>query len=300
MRLNPEQLLTFAVVVREGGIAAAARRLHVTQPAVSNQLKKLQDTIGEALYRRAGRGIELTGAGRHLYGHAQRMADSLADAEDLAEALRGANTGLVNIVASQTVGAYLLPPIVAAFRSHAPGIHLELASYNSREVMERLRGCDLALIEDQSAIALPQGMRAHPLMQDEIVAIMRTDHPLSANHWLDMHRLATEPLIWREPGSGTRAQVETAFRAAGIAPEIDVALAGVAAIKEAVRQGLGIGFSSRLALRHDSGALVGISLRPRLRRKLTLISGHHPSAAAGRFIEFLTQEVNSLRGRAAG
>lgn len=287
MHLNPEQLLTFATVAREGGIVAAARRLHITQPAVSNQLRKLRDAIGVDLYHRSGRGIELTHTGRRLYGHAQRMADSFTDAEDLADELAGTHTGQVSIVASQTLGAYLLPPVVAAFRKHAPGIHLDLSSYNSREVLERLRGCDLALIEGTPVVDLPEGVLAQPLMQDEIVAVIRRDHPLAASQQLDMECLLDQPLIWRESGSDTRAQVEQAFRAAGIDPVIEIALAGVAAIKEAVRQGLGIGFASRLALWHDNAMLTGIRLSPPLQRQMTLISARHPRAATLRFIEFL-------------
>lgn len=292
MRLNPEQLLTFAEVVRAGGISAAARRLHLTQPAVSNQLKKLQDTIGETLYQRSGRGIALTGAGQHLYLEAQRLADAFSAAQTLADALAKAETGRVRIAASQTLGAYLLPSVIAAFREQAPGIEIELASYNSREVVERLEDRDLALLEGPLSHPLPGDRQAAPLAPDEIVAVLRHDHPLAQQRGLSLDQLADQPLIWREQGSGTREQLEQAFHAVGIAPHIGMALAGVAAVKEAVRQGLGIGFASRLALRHDRGPLLGIPLRPPLRRAWTLVAPHHPSAATARFLSFLRQHLD--------
>lgn len=292
MRLHPEQLLTFATVVREGGVGAAAQRLHLTQPAVSNQLKRLQETLGEALYRRAGRGIALTGAGQRLYAEAQRLADSLDAAQVLADSLASGESGLVRITASQTLGAYLLPPVVAAFRELAPGIEIELASYNSSEVAARLQDCDIALIEGPLDAKLPDDRRLETFARDEIVAVLRGDHPLARHNSLGMELLATQPLIWRERGSGTRAQVEQAFREAGIEPRFGIALAGVAAVKEAVRQGLGIGFASRLALRHEAASLVSIPLDPPLTRELRLISGRHPSAAGSRFLDFLRQQVD--------
>ncbi|MEJ2481014.1 MAG: LysR substrate-binding domain-containing protein [Acidihalobacter sp.] len=298
MHLNPEQLLTFAAVVREGGVGAAAQRLHLTQPAVSNQLKRLQETLGEPLYRRAGRGIALTGTGQRLFVEAQRLADALNAAQALADSLASAESGLVRITASQTVGAYVLPPVVAAFREQAPGIEIELASYNSREVSARLHDCDIAMLEGPLDIRLPDDLQLETFARDEIVAVLRSDHPLAQRRSLRLDQLATQPLIWREQGSGTRAQVERVFREAGIEPRFGMALAGVAAVKEAVRQGLGIGFVSRLALRHEAASMVSIPLDPPVIRELRLISGRHPSAASSRFLDFLRQRVDVGENRA--
>jgi DNA-binding transcriptional LysR family regulator len=291
MRLNPENLITFAAVVREGGVGAAARSLHLTQPAVSNQLRKLQESVGEALYRRAGRGIELTGAGRRLYEEAQRLANVLAAAESVADALSAAETGLVRIAASQTLGAYLLPAVLAAFRAYAPGIEVELESHNSRRVFELLQNCDIGLVEGVSTLPLPANRRSERLGRDEIVAVLRNDDPLSKRHALSPGQLATQALIWRESGSGTRERVEQAFHDAGVTPHVGMALSGVAAVKEAVRQGLGIGFASRLALRHDSGPLVGVPLRPRLMRVLSIITPGNPTPAVTRFMLFLHRQL---------
>ena len=287
MRLNPEHLITFAHVVNEGGISRAARRLHLTQPALSNQLRQLQDRVGQALYRRAGRGIVLTGAGRHLLVEAQRVVDALAAAETAADTLAGAQSGLLRIAASQTVGAYLLPAIVAAFREDAPAIEVELESHNSAHVLGHLQDFDVSLVEGPQASHLPPHYVTKTLGRDEIVAVVRRDSDVAQRRFLSPRQLAKQPLIWRETGSGTRQQVEQLFRDAGIQPKIRVELAGVAAVKEAVRQGLGIGFASRLALRYDEGPLAGISLRPRLQRALTLVSPNRPTPACRRFLQFL-------------
>lgn len=291
MRLNPENLITFAAVVREGGVGAAAHSLHLTQPAVSNQLRKLQESVGEALYRRAGRGIELTGAGRRLYEEAQRLANVLAAAENVADSLSAAETGLVRIAASQTLGAYLLPAVIAAFRNYAPGIEVELESHNSRRVFELLSSCDIGLVEGASSLPLPPNRQAEQLGRDEIVAVLRNDDPLAQRRALSPAQLAAQALIWRESGSGTRERIEQAFHDAGVTPHVGMALSGVAAIKEAVRLGLGIGFASRLALRHDSGPLIGVPLRPRLMRALTVIAPNEPTPAVARFLLFLHMQL---------
>lgn len=291
MRLNPEQLITFAVVVREGGIGAAAQRLHLTQPAVSNQLRKLQSAIGEPLYRRAGRGIVLTGVGQRLYGEAQRLADAHASAEALAEAMSAGEGGLVRIAASQTVGAYLLPAAVAAFRAVAPGVEIELESHNTQRVLERLGECDIGLVEGPQELPWPPHLLREVIGYDEIVTLLRQDDPLAHTPALSPQVLAERELICREAGSGTRALVEALFAEAGIVPHVHMALAGVAAVKEGVRQGLGIGFVSRLTLRHDSGPLCGVPLQPRLKRALTLITHRNGSPAAKRFIAFLHEHL---------
>ena len=297
VRINPEHLITFASVIREGGISAAARRRHLTQPALSNQLRLLQATVGEALYRRSGRSIVLTGPGERLYTEAQRLADALASAEAVAEELAGAEAGLVRIATSQTVGAYLLPAIIASFREHAPGIDVELESHNSGHVLEHVRDFDASFVEGQLTAPLPPDRVAETLGQDEILAVLRRGAPLAQKRSLSPRQLAAQALIWRESGSGTRTQVEQFFRAAGIQPLVRVELAGVAAVKEAVRQGLGIGFASRLALRYDRGPLVGVPLRPRLLRALTLVKPLRPTPACGRFLDFLRTATSALANR---
>lgn len=293
MRLNPEHLITFAVVVREGGVGAAARHLHLTQPAVSNQLRKLQNAIGDTLYRRAGRGIALTGAGQRLYAEAQRLSAALDAAQSVAAGLATGDTGLVRVAASQTPGAYLLPIAVAAFREQAPGIEVELESHNSQRVFERLEICDVALVEVALTQALPPDRQAEIIGHDEIVAVLRRTDPLAKRRSLSPEQLATQSLIWRETGSGTREQVEQAFADAGVTPQVRMALAGVAAVKEGVRQGLGVGFASRLALRHDNALLVGVALRPRLTRALSLITPQSPAPATARFATFLRDYCTS-------
>lgn len=288
MHINPDQLITFATVVREGGIGAAARARHLTQPAVSNQLKQLQSSIGEALYRRQGRGIALTSTGEQLYRHAQALTDALDETEAFALALASADSGRVKIAASQTLGAYILPTVLAEFREKAPHIEVVVESHNSQSVLKHLDSCDIGLIEGPlRPIEASTHFVAQPLGSDSIVAVVPRGHRLARRRHLTLNEIARESIILRETGSGTRQLVEAAFAEAGLTPRISMTLAGVTAVIEATRQGLGIGFLSCLALRHESQHIVGIPLTPNLNRKLTLLSPTQPSRATARFITFL-------------
>ncbi|HXH63880.1 MAG TPA: LysR family transcriptional regulator, partial [Mariprofundaceae bacterium] len=109
MRLHPEQILTFVELVRQGSIGAAAKARHLTQPAVSNQLRQLQRDLGEDLYRRQGRGVALTATGEAFYAHALRVEQALQAAASFAEGLRGLESGRVRVAASQTIAGSLLP-----------------------------------------------------------------------------------------------------------------------------------------------------------------------------------------------
>ncbi len=294
MRFNPEHLITFALVVREGGVNNAAKRLHLTQPAVSNQLRKLQERIGQPLYQRSGRKIALTDTGKKLYVHAREMIATLEDVQALVDKLNAGESGMVRIRASQTAGAYVLPSLLAGFRRQAPGIDIDLGSYNSGEVLARLEYADLAFIEAQPSSFLPPSWEAEAIARDEIVAVIRHDHALAALPTVTFAQLSAETLIWREEGSALRDQVEEAFRAAGIEVDTGIRLAGVAAIKEAVRQGLGIGFASQMALRHDRGPLRGISLDPSLRRQIYMLSPRNPGSASRRLIDYIRRQAASM------
>lgn len=288
MRLNPDQLITFALVVREGGIGAAAKARHLTQPAVSNQLRQLQSRIGEPLYRRQGRGIILTSAGEQLHRHAQALVDALHETENFARGLASVDSGRVKIAASQTLGAYILPAALAEFREEAPDIEVVLESHNSQSVLQHLESCDIGLIEGPLIKAGISGRFViQPLGSDSIVAVVPREHHLARKHELTLAEIADEPVILRETGSGTRELVETAFAEAGLTPRVSMTLAGVTAVIEASRQGLGIGFLSCLALRYENEHILGIPLLPRLKRKLTLISSNQPSRASERFTFFL-------------
>ncbi len=298
MRLNVEQLLSFVALAETGSIVAAARARHLTQPAISNQLKRLQETLGVPLYRREGRGVRLTGAGERLYRHALEVRRTLREAEALAAELRGALAGRVHVAASQTIAGALLPEALAKFRERMPDIEVFVHGMNSAQVFESMTRHDLGLVESPIPAAPPACCRVEFLGRDEIVAVMRRDHPLAERDAIALEELAVRPLIWREEGSGTREALEMAMlNALGRVPEVRLALGGVAAVLEAARQDLGIAVASRLCLPTGERMLVARSLRPALWRPMSLLRPGHASPVAERFADFL---AGWLRGRLAG
>jgi DNA-binding transcriptional LysR family regulator len=291
MKLQAEHLLTFVELVRCGSVGAAAAARHLTQPAASNQLRQLQQAIGEALYRRVGRGVALTATGEAFYAHALGVEQALKAAQGFAEGLAGGEAGLVRIAASQTIAGSLLPAFLAAFQKRHPGIEVHVDTSNSRQVVADLLTYDIGLVESPLPRDLPVDYRAVPLGQDEVVLVMPRGHALAVLDVVPLRRLADMPLIWREPGSGTSEVVEHAFRQAGMAPTRRLALGGVAAVLEAVRQGLGLGFASRLTLRREDALLVSRPLSPRLLRPLTMLMPMQPTVAG----RILATELDAAR-----
>ncbi|MDM9559891.1 LysR family transcriptional regulator [Bordetella petrii] len=286
--MTPDQLLTFAYVADTGNISRAAGLLHLSQPAVSGQLRLLQDWFGEPLYRRSGHGVALTAAGERLAEQARQLRQVYNQAHAAREAWRGLETGILRLGASTTPASYLLPALVADFRRRFPAVSLHLSDGNTRDIVERLPGLDLAFIEGEVPAGLPADTAVHRWQQDEVVAIVRADHPLAAKEQARLRDLADLPLVMREPGSGVRQLVERAFEAAALAPAVGLELAGVEGVKQAVRAGLGVGFVSRMSMQHEDGSLAVLRLAPRpLTRTLSILVPHAKASArvAERFLQ---------------
>jgi len=277
-----DQLLTFAVVADAGNISRAARALHLTQPAVSGQLKLLQESFGEPLYHRHGHGIVLTPAGEQLAGYARQLRQVYLQAQAARNAWRGLTAGLLRLGASTTPASYLLPARVADFRRRHPGVAVRMADGNTGEIVAMLGRIDLAFIEGAVPEALPSDTAVHAWGRDEVVAIVSAEHRLAARRSVMLAALADEPLVMREPGSGVRHLVEAAFRQAELTVTVSLELAGVEGIKQAVRAGLGVGFVSALSMRHEDGALKALKIgRDGLYRTLSILVPHaHTSARA--------------------
>lgn len=273
--MTPDQLLTFASVADAGNISRAAEQLHLSQPAVSGQLRMLQEWFGEPLYRRSGHGVVLTAAGERLAEQARQMRQVYRQAQAVRESWRGLETGALRLGASTTPASYLLPGLVADFRRMFPAVSLHLSDGNTREIVERLPALDLAFIEGDVPVGLPTDTAIHAWRQDEVVAIVRADHALAGKGAVSLPDVAAWPLVMREPGSGVRRLVERAFTDAGLAPSVGLELAGVEGVKQAVRAGLGVGFVSIMSMRHEDGALASLRLLPRgLTRTLSILVPH--------------------------
>lgn len=286
--MTPEQLITFATVAEHGNISHAAAALHLSQPAVSGQLKLLQEAFGEPLYQRAGRGVRLTAAGEQLLGHAQRLRETFLQAQALRDAMCGMERGTLRIGASTTPASYLLPYLIADFHARYPDIAITTTHGNTAEIVAALGELDIALIEGPPGQELPLGTSVTAWREDEIVAIVPSGHPLADGAQVQtLQALGAYPLVLRESGSGVRQLVERAFAREGVPMRVALEIAGVEGVKEAVRAGMGIGFVSAMSIRHEDSALYRLGIAPQpLTRRFSILMPHAatPSRAAGRFM----------------
>lgn len=288
--MTPDQLIMFAAVAEHLNISRAAVALHLSQPAVSGQLRQLQDEFGEPLYQREGRGVRLTPAGEQLASYAARLRDTWRQAHAYRDALRGLEQGTLRIGATTTPASYLLPYLIADFHRRYPDVALHTADGNTTDIVGALGSVDIALIEGPVGADLPPDTAVHAWREDEIVAIMPRAHSLAASAsgaGVDLAALGAEPLIVREAGSGVRQIVERAFARAGVPMRVALEIAGVEGVKEAVRAGMGIGFVSAMSMRHEDGALRVFSLSPEpLTRRLSIVVPHAsaPSRVVQQFL----------------
>ena len=269
--MTPDQLITFSVVAKHRNITQAAMHLHLSQPAVSGQLQALQQSFGEALYFRQGRGIELTPAGRALQAVADTMHDTMEHAKSLRQEVRTLETGVLRLGASTTPASYLLPEYVARFRSQHPGIIVHMITGNTQQILEQLDKLDLAFIEGELDQDIKNQHAIQDWQTDEVVAIVPHTHTLATHSQIDLPTLSREFLVLRELGSGVRRMVLEAFEQAGLHIIEALELAGVEGVKEGVRAGLGIGFVSSLSLRHEDGTLKGLKIENGLTRTIRIL-----------------------------
>ena len=292
--MTPDQLITFATVAEHRNISRAAVALHLSQPAVSGQLRQLQDEFGEPLYQRDGRGVRLTPAGEQLASYATRLRDTWRQAHAYRDALRGMEQGTLRIGASTTPASYLLPYLIADFHRRYPDVSLHTADGNTTEIVGALDSVDIAMIEGPVGSDLPPDTAVHAWREDEIVAIMPRTHPMAQpggaageGGRVELAACGAHPLVLREAGSGVRQIVERAFARAGVPMRVALEIAGVEGVKEAVRAGMGIGFVSAMSMRHEDGALCLFSLSPDpLTRRLSILVPHAsaPSRVVERFL----------------
>jgi len=285
--MTPDQLITFSTVSEHGNISRAANALHLSQPAVSGQLRQLQDEFGEPLYRREGRGVKLTAAGEGLAVYADQMRETFAQAHAFRNALRGLESGTLRVGASTTPASYLLPYLIAEFHRRHPDVTIQTIDGNSGEIVAGLGSLDIAMIEGPEGLDLPAGIGVTPWLEDEIVVIAPRGHPLAViegGTTLDV--LCAYPVVLREEGSGVRQLVERACARAGVEMRVALEIAGVEGVKEAVRAGMGIGFVSAMSMRHEDGALLRVGIAPEpLTRRFSILMPHGavPSRAADAF-----------------
>lgn len=240
------QLKVFESVARHLSFSRAAEELHLTQPAVSMQVKQLEEQAGLPLTEMLGKKVFLTQAGEEVARHARLIAQQLREAGEAIDALKGVRGGTLSIGVISTA-KYFTPRLLAEFRRRQPGIELQLGVYNRETVLRKLaeNQIDLAIMgqppSDFPTVA--EAFADHPL-----VIIAAPDHPLVAQTKIPPAALNEETFLIREPGSGTRATMERYFAEAGVIPRQSMELVSNESLKQAVMAGLGVAFISAHAV----------------------------------------------------
>ncbi len=248
-RVTVHQLRIFKMVADHHNFSRAAEALHLSQPAVSHQIKALSGAVGAPLFEEIGRRIHLTSAGTLLYEHASRIIADFEMAGQALDELHGLRRGLLRLSGDTTVGIYVLPDVLGTFRETHPDVDVSLDVGNRQHVYERLisNETDFAVVGrlwPRPSIPLT----TRPFLPNELVAIAASRHALAGMKRISIARLAEEPFIAREPGSGTRETAEGALRRAGRPIRTVMELASNGAIKRAVARGLGVAIISRHAV----------------------------------------------------
>lgn len=248
-RLTIRQLRALAAVEAAGSITAAASQLHLTQPAVTLQLRNLQALAGLPLIQRTGDGMLLTDAGREVQRLTARIEAALLDCEASLEMIAGRNSGRVSIGAVSTA-KYFVPFAIAAFSRKFPKIDVKLKIGNREAIREALRGYDLDIaVMGQPPADVEVEMRL--LGKHPHIIVAAADHALAAKRRLAAADLSDEPFITREPGSGTRMLMEDFFRKTRLQGKIGMEMDSNESIKQAVIAGLGIAFISQHTVSHE-------------------------------------------------
>jgi LysR family transcriptional regulator, low CO2-responsive transcriptional regulator len=256
------QLRTFKTVADLTSFSLAAQRLKLSQPSVSYQVKELEEAVGLPLLDRLGKRVELTEAGALLYGYARRMLDTLDEATVAIEEMRGIQRGTLRVGASTTVGIYLLPAALGAFKKLHPGLVISLEIGTRARVQEQVldNAIDLAVVGPASK---DPDLTIVPFLSDELVVVAPAGHSLANKRGLTLKDLAREPFIMRESTSGSRWSLEKEARKAGAKLVAAMELGSNGAIKHAVESGLGLAVLSRyaIALELASGRLIELKVR---------------------------------------
>jgi DNA-binding transcriptional LysR family regulator len=244
----PVPLLTFAQLARDPHFTRAAERLGLTQPAVTQHVRQLEQTFGLRLIEFQGRRAALTEAGVFLAERCKRLADDLATLERELREYATLEGGEVHLGATVTIGSYALAPLVAAFRAAHPQITLRVTVENTALVCaDVLRGeLSFALVEGE---VTDPALEVIPYADDTLVIALPSMHRFASRARLRARDVAGEAFVARERGSGTRAQFERAFRERGIEPRVVLELPTGEGIVEAVEAGIGVAVLSTLVTR---------------------------------------------------
>ena len=301
MDLRLAQLRTLREVARRGSFSRAAESLRLSQPAVSLQIRQLEDAFGATLIERVGKRAFATAAGETVLAHAERIFAELDAARATLLRKRDAVAGLVRLGTGATASIYLLPPLLRRLRQRHPALELSVATGNTREIVQAV--IDNAL--DLAIVTLPVARRklmVTPFYTDSLVVIAAPEKRWRRVRAIDPAALAREKLILFERGGAIRGVMDSWFARTGSTPRVTMELGNAEASKKLVGAGLGLSIISAIAVKKEvaSGELLALTPKPKLARLLGLVRRRDkPSTPALAAVVDALQEFTS-RSAAGG
>jgi DNA-binding transcriptional LysR family regulator len=260
LHLTLRQLRVFESVARHLSFSRAAEELHLTQPAVSMQVKQLQDSIELPLFEQLGKKVFLTEAGRELFRYSRSIAQQLREMEEVLDQLKGVDRGRLAISVVSTA-KYFAPQLLARFQKMHPRVAATIYVANRENVLRHLADneVDIAIMGHPPE---EMGLDAQPFLENPLVCIAASDHPLAKRRGIPLARLGEENFLVREPGSGTRNAMERFFSQHEIRLNRSMEMDTNEAIKAVVGAGMGLSVISLQAcdLELETGRLVVLNV----------------------------------------
>ncbi len=293
--MNLSQLKAFLAVAQDRSFSRAAEKLYLTQPAVSKQIQALEEALGMRLFDRVGRSILLTQAGNILHDHAHIAFQTLEEARETINQLRGLQRGHLRISAASTIGTYMLPQPLGELKAQFPGIEISLAITNKARVVQQVLSHEVELGFVGPPVE-PAELEMEEYLLDELVLIMAPTHRLAQEESVGVAELVEEVFILREQGSGTREIMEEELGRVRVSLKKAMELGSTEAIKQAVAANLGVSIVSKFAISLEilQGRLA-VARLPELNLRRQLFVIHH----GGRTLSPAAQEFCSLLRRSA-
>ena len=296
------RLKVFRIVAEQLNFRKAAELLHLSQPAVSQQVHALEEELGVALFDRSGSRVQLTDAGALLLKYARKAAQLAAEAREAIARLQGDAGGELRLGASTTPAQYILPRMLGAFRKQHPHTVISMISGNTERIVS-------ALLKDEITLGIIEGpatsraVHKQLFLNEKLVLIVERKHPWADSKNIPISALSDASLLLRERGSGTRRVVELALRRGGLKMSqlnVTMDLDSTEAIVAGVEAGLGVGFVPERAIAKELrlGTLSTVSIEGlEVQRDLTFIRRAGPAleGAAAAFEQFALREARALK-----
>lgn len=248
--MNLNQLRVFYESARHMNFSRAAQFLCISQPAVSGQIKQLEQITRLKLFNKVGKKVYLTEAGEMLFGYAQKIFQLEHEAEQFLDRIREVRTGTLHIGTTKTYARFLMPNYISMFHALYPGVSIHLNEGSSMEMMQSL----LSMKNELAIIAGDTGLKVLNTIifrKEDILLVISPDHKLAQKETVTVEELSKIPLIMREEGSGTRKIVMETFRNRGLTPTILYEASNLEFTKELLRRGEGASFIVEPVVRNE-------------------------------------------------